>query len=88
LSIGFSLDEKLYDVENKVVGSEGLAFSAVRIRPLFDTGTGDGFLISASGRKYLFHFVIGAKGMLAATFETPQITRTPEPKLPLPKPRS
>jgi hypothetical protein len=87
LVIGLNLDEQSFNVINKLVGSEPLAYSVISVRPLMEKGTADAAIVSQSGRRYLFHFVLAEKGMRAVTFETPAMhPDAPEKKLILPRP--
>jgi hypothetical protein len=87
LVIGLNLEEKSFDVINKLVGSEPLAYSVVSVRPLIEKGTAEANIVSQSGRRYLFLFVIGDKGMRGINFETPAMhPEAPEKKLILPRP--
>lgn len=87
LVIGMMLDESSFNVVNKLVGSDLLAYTTVSIRPLFEKGEADAAIVSQSGRRYLFHFVIGDKGMVGVNFETPKMhEESPEKKLILPRP--
>jgi hypothetical protein len=89
LVIGLNLDEKTFDVINKLVGSEPLAYSVISVRPLMEKGTAEAAIVSQSGRRYLFSFVIGDKGMRAVNFETAAMhPEAPEKKLILPRPPS
>jgi len=86
---GLYLDGDAYEVETKRAGSAGGAYDAVTIRPLMDRGEVDAFLLTESGRRYLFHFVVGPTGMLAVTFEETRVdthTRAVAPALVLPRP--
>lgn len=89
VAMGLMLDEAAYDVHTKTVGTDLTAYSAVSIRPLFDKGEVDAFLLSTGGRRYLFHFVISteAKAMTVVTFETPAVTHERAPDLPRITPR-
>jgi hypothetical protein len=86
--IGMKLDPDLYDIEHKRVGLEPLAYEAITVRPKFEKGEIDVPLWTKSGRRYLFHFVIGSWGMTAVTFEGSPVIQEPahQQKLILPKP--
>jgi hypothetical protein len=86
--IGLKLDPDLYDIEHKRVGQEPLAYEAITVRPKFEKGEVDVPLWTKSGRRYLFHFVIGTWGMAAVTFEGTPVIQEPahQQKLILPKP--
>jgi hypothetical protein len=87
LVIGMMLDEKSFDVVSKLVGSDLMAYTTVSIRPLIEKGEVDAAIVSQSGRRYLFHFVLGEKGMVGVNFETPKMhEESPEKKLILPRP--
>jgi hypothetical protein len=91
VAMGLLLDKDAYDVTTKTVGSDLTAYSAVSVRPLFDKGEVDAFVLTTGGRRYLFHFVVSteAKAMTVVTFETPAVLRDPHPDLPriLPRPQ-
>jgi hypothetical protein len=91
LAMGLNLDKDLYNVENQTVGTEGTAYSAIAVRPKFEKGEIEGFVLTTSGRRYLLSFVISeARAMSAVTFETPAVTREREPEVPriVPRPQS
>jgi hypothetical protein len=86
---GMYLDPDAFEVHSERAGVERLAYDAITIRPKgSEPKEIDCFILTASGRRYLFHLVNGAKAMLAVTFETPTITQgvSREPKLILPRP--
>jgi hypothetical protein len=88
VAAGMMLDDSEYDVVTKQVGVQELAHSVISIRPKIEKGEAQCAVVTKSGRRYLFHFITGQTGMLAMTFETPQITHegSQEPKLILPRP--
>jgi hypothetical protein len=91
LAMGLNLDKDLYNVENQTVGTEGAVYSAIAVRPKFEKGEIEGFVLTTSGRRYLLSFVISeARAMSAVTFETPAVTREREPEVPriAPRPQS
>jgi hypothetical protein len=91
LAMGLNLDKDLYNVENQTVGTEGAVYSAIAVRPKFEKGEIEGFVLTTSGRRYLLSFVISeARAMSAVTFETPAVTREREPEVPriVPRPQS
>jgi hypothetical protein len=89
VAMGLMLDKDAYDVTTKTVGLDLTAYSALSVRPLFDKGEVDAFVLSTGGRRYLFHFVISndAKAMTVVTFETPAVVREPQQELPRITPR-
>lgn len=88
LVMGLTLDPDQYDVKNETAGSGLTAYDAISIRPKFEKGETQAFILTESARRYLLRLVIGEVGMLAVTFEIPHITQTaPEPKLILPRPQ-
>jgi hypothetical protein len=87
--VGLLLDKEEYEVHSERAGTDPLSYDAIFVRPKVDSGQVDAALVTESGRRYLLHFVVGKVGMLAVTFETPQLTqvRAPErPQLILPRP--
>jgi hypothetical protein len=85
---GLYLDPEAYEVQTTRAGVGDETYDALTIRPMRDSGEVGAFLLTASGRRYLLHFVVGSVGMLAVTFEGPLVTpaRTPAPALVLPRP--
>ena len=90
LVIGLAMVESDFTVLPKRAGTDLLAYDTIAVTPLIDKGEVDAWVLTQSGRRYLFHFVIGPVGMIAVTFEAPIIQQgtTSEPKLILPKPQS
>jgi hypothetical protein len=85
--VGLQLDGDLFDVKTETAGKGERAADVMAVRPKFEQGAQDAFVVTDSGRRYLLHFVIGEVGMLVATFESPSITTvSQEPKLILPRP--
>ena len=89
VAIGLKLDPDLYDVEHQTVGRELTAYSAITIRPKFEKGDANVALWTKSGKRYLFHLIVGSWGLTAVTFESsmgaPAPTTQPQ-KLILPNP--
>lgn len=87
---GLYLDGDAFNVKTERAGTEQSAYDAIILRPLTDAGEVDTFILTASGRRYLLHFVVGQTGMLAVTFEGPRVVTqaraTAEPPLLLPRP--
>lgn len=88
--VGLLLDPKKYDVKPETAGQGAFAYDAAGVCPLIERGEETAFVLSKSGRRYLFSFIVGAEGMTAVTFETPAFTPVgaPEPRVALPKPTS
>jgi hypothetical protein len=86
--VGLLLDKEEYEVHSERAGLEGTAYDAIFVRPKLERGEVDAAIVTESGRRYLLHFIVGKVGMLAVTFETPQMTqaRSVAPKLVLPRP--
>lgn len=82
------VDKDAYEVTTTRAGREVTAYDTITIRPTAETGEVDSFILTESGRRYLFHFVTGATGMIAVSFETPHLgdTTAQAPTLVLPKP--
>jgi type IV secretory pathway VirB9-like protein len=86
---GLYLDGEAYEVRKDRAGTAGGVYEAITIRPLVDSGEVEAFVLTESGRRYLFHFVVGPTGMLAVTFEGTRVdthTRAVAPALVLPRP--
>ena len=87
---GLYLDGEAFEVRKDRAGTASGVYDAVTIRPLMDRGEVDAFLLTESGRRYLFHFVVGPTGMLAVTFEGTRVdthARAVAPALVLPRPQ-
>ena len=83
------VDKDAYEVTTTRAGREGTAYDTITIRPTAETGEVDSFILTESGRRYLFHFITGATGMIAVAFETPHLADGPAAgaALILPKPQ-
>lgn len=69
---GLYLDGESFDVKTERAGTGERAYDAIIVRPLTDAGEVDTIMLTASGKRYLLHLVIGRIGMLAVTF-TPDV---------------
>jgi hypothetical protein len=86
---GLYLDAEAFEVKTERAGAESAAYDALTVRPLTASGEVETFLLTESGRRYLLRFVVGTTGMLAVTFEGPQVSAprlAPETALVLPRP--
>ena len=88
LLVGFSLDEEQYTVKTERAGQEPLTQDVISVKPKFEKGGLDTFLVTNQAHRYLFRFIVGAVGALSVTFETPSVGMVGrrEPKLILPNP--
>jgi hypothetical protein len=87
---GFFLSSDEWDIHTERAGADLLAYDAIAIRPKgAEPKDVESFLLTESGKRFLVHLVNGPVGMLAVTFEAPQITQSVsrEPTLTLPRPQ-
>jgi hypothetical protein len=87
---GLILPKDTFEVVTKRAGAEPYAYDGMAITTSLEKGEIDTFILTASGRRYLLHLVIGQIGMVSVGFEAAGITQAVErePRLMLPKPPS